>query len=538
MSATETAASRWATHSVVNQAPALADYDPFAADLALQEALAREGGDWGRERVRDLALVLGSTEALEHGRRAQRNIPILRTHDRWGNRVDEVEYDPSMHWMLRLGVERQVNTLPWREARAGAHVVRACMFHLFNQLDTGPCCPFSINYAAVPTMRQDSVLAAAWEERLTLPDYDLFAQAGMAFTEKQGGSDLRANTTVAERVDEGWYELTGHKWFCTHPVFEVFFTLAQTDAGISCFVANRPHPGFRIQRLKDKLGGRCLASSEVEFDHLPARILGEEGRGTASIVEQLVYTRLDTLTAVTGMMRRAVAEAVWHARHRSAFGRALASQPAMLNVLADMALESEAATIAAMRLARAFDASEQEAPAFRRLALAVLKYWICKRGAPLAAEALECVGGNGYIEESPMPQLYRDIQLGTVWEGSGNVIALDVLRALRREPESVSAFLAECELAVGADARYDAHLRSLRARLLQAPAEQSVSEWSARRLVEDMALALQACLLLRHSPQAVSAAFCAGRLQERGLAFGDLPKGVDGAAIVERALAL
>ena len=538
MSVTEAAESRWTTHRVVNQPPPLAEYDPFAADLALQEALVREGGDWGRERVSELAAILGSAEALDHARRAQRNIPVLRTHDRYGNRIDEIEYDPSMHWMLRLGVERQVNTLPWREARGGAHVVRASMFHLFNQLDTGPCCPFAINYAAVPTMRQDPALSAEWEQRLSLPDYDRFAQAGMAFTEKQGGSDLRANSTVAEAVGDGWYELTGHKWFCTHPVFEVFFTLAQTDNGITCFVANRPHPGFRIQRLKDKLGGRCLASSEVEYDHLPARMLGEEGRGTAFIVEQLVYTRLDTLIAVTGMMRRAVAEAVWHTRHRAAFGALLAQQPAMTNVLADLALESEAATTATIRLARAFDGAAGEEPAFRRLALAVLKYWVCKRGAPLAAEALECLGGNGYVEEAFMAQLYRDIQLGTVWEGSGNVIALDVLRALAREPESIAAFLAECELAVGTDTRFDAHLGTLRERLLAPPSSLPGAEWGARGLVEDMALALQASLLLRHAPAFVSSAFCAGRLERRGLAFGDLPAGVDGPAIVERALAL
>ena len=482
MSAVEASRSRWATHEVVNQPPPLADYDPFAADIALGDALDREGGEWGRERVSQLARILGSAEALEHAKRAQRNIPVLHTHDRYGNRVDQIEYDPSMHWMLRLGVEQQVNTLPWRDPRDGAHVVRASMFHLFNQLDTGPCCPFAINYAAVPTMRQDPDLAAEWEERLTLPDYDRFAQAGMAFTEKQGGSDLRANSTVAEPVGDGWYELTGHKWFCTHPVFDVFFTLAQTDNGIACFVANRPHPGFRIQRLKDKLGGRCLASSEVEYDHLPARLLGEEGRGTAFIVEQLVYTRLDTLIAVTGMMRRGVAEAIWHARHRDAFGAPLADQPAMTNVLADLALESEAATVATIRLARAFDDRSGDQPAFRRLALAVLKYWVCKRGAPLAAEALECLGGNGYVEEAFMAQLYRDIQLGTVWEGSGNVIALDVLRALAREPGCAEAFLSECELAAGADPRFDAHLGALRERLLAPPGSLPEAEWQARRL--------------------------------------------------------
>ncbi len=526
------------THEVRNQTPPLAGHNSFDADPALREALTREGGAWGVDRVRDLGSIVASEEALEHAGRAQRNIPVLRTHDRYGNRVDEIDYDPSMHWMLRLGVEREVNTLPWRDPRPGAHVVRAGMFHLFNQLDTGPCCPFSINYAAVPTMRQDPVLAAEWEERLTLPDYDSFAQAGMVFTEKQGGSDLRANSTVAEPAGDGWFELTGHKWFCTHPVFDVFFTLAQTDAGITCFVAERPHPGFRIQRLKDKLGGRCLASSEVEYDHLPARMLGEPGRGTASIVEQLVWTRYDTMMAVTGMMRRVVAEAIWHARHRSAFGAPLAQQPAMVNVLADLAVESEAATVAAMRIARAFDSQDPQEMAFRRLALAVMKYWVCKRGAPLAAEALECLGGNGYVEEAPMAQFYRDIQLGTVWEGSGNVIALDVLRALAREPDAVPAFLAECELAAGSDPRLDAHLGRVREGLAALAADTASAQWGARRVVEDMALALQGSLLAQNSPPAVADAFCAGRLGERGLAFGDLPRGVDGPAILERALEL
>jgi putative acyl-CoA dehydrogenase len=534
-----TSASRPATtHEVLNQPPPLADYNAFEADPALAEALIREGGEWGLDRVRDFGAVVASAEALAHAKRAQRNIPVLTTHDRYGNRIDEIDYDPSMHWMLRLGVEREVNSLPWREPRAGAHVVRAGMFHLFNQLDTGPCCPMSINYAAVPTMRQDAALAREWEARLTLPDYDAFAQAGMVFTEKQGGSDLRANSTIAEPIGDGYFELTGHKWFCTHPVFDVFFTLAQTEAGITCFVAQRPHPGFRIQRLKDKLGGRCLASSEVEYDHLPAQILGEEGRGTAFVVEQLIWTRFDTMTAVAGMMRRVVAEAIWHARHRTAFGAPLSQQPAMVNVLADLALESEAATASTMRIARAFDSEDPGEAAFRRLALAVMKYWICKRGAPLAAEALECLGGNGYVEEAPMAQFYRDIQLGTVWEGSGNVIALDVLRALAREPEGAPAFLAECALAAGSNADFDGHMERVRAGLLALQADPAQAQWSARRTVEDMALALQASLLLRHAPPAVSDAFCAARLGARGLAFGDLPRGVDGAAVLARALAL
>ncbi len=529
---------RAATHQVLNQPPPLVDFNAFDADPALAEALVRAGGQWGLDRVRDFGAIIASEEARAHASRAQHNIPVLRTHDRFGNRIDQVEYDPSMHWMLRLGVERELNSLPWRESRAGAHAVRAAMFHLFNQLDTGPCCPMSINYAAVPTMRQDPDLAQEWESRLTVPDYERFAQAGMVMTEKQGGSDLRANTTIAEPAGDGWFELTGHKWFCTHPIFEVFFTLAQTESGISCFVAERPHPGFRVQRLKDKLGGRCLASAEVEYDHLPARILGEEGRGAAVMVEQLIWTRLDTLTAVSGMMRRVVAEAIWHARHRTAFGAALARQPAMVNVLADIAIESEAATAATMRIAAAFDSSDPGETAFRRLALAVMKYWVCKRGAPLAAEALECLGGNGYVEEAPMAQFYRDIELGTVWEGSGNVIALDVLRALAREPDGAPAFLAECERAAGGDSRFDAHLERVRDGLAALPTDPADAQWGARRLVEDLALALQASLLLRHAPAPVAEAFCAGRLDGRGLAFGDLPRGIDGATIVERALAL
>src|SRR3954466_5807288 len=329
------------THEVLNQAPPYLGHNWFDADPALQAALAREGGAWGEDRRRALGAVVPSEEADGHRRRAQRNVPRLHQHDRFGHRVDEVEYDPSMHWMLRLGVEREVNCLPWRDDRPGAHIVWAGLFYLLNQLDTGPCCPMSINHAAVPTIRQDPELAAQWEDRLKLPDYARFAQAGMVMTEKQGGSDLRAHTTVAEPLGDGWYELTGHKWFCTHPVFEMFFTLAQAPGGITCFVAERPHPGFRLQRLKDKLGGRCLASSEVEFDHLPARILGEEGRGTAFMIEQIVWTRIEPLIGGAGMMRRLVSEAVWHARHRSAFGARLADQPAMTNVLADLALESE-----------------------------------------------------------------------------------------------------------------------------------------------------------------------------------------------------
>jgi putative acyl-CoA dehydrogenase len=447
-----------------------------------------------------------------------------------------------MHWMLRLGVERELNSLPWREARDGAHVVRAGLFYLFNQLDTGPCCPMAINYAATPTLRLGEggrgPMASEWEPRLNVPDFDRYAQAGMVMTEKQGGSDLRANTTVAEPVGDGWFALTGHKWFCTHPIFDMFFTLANTEAGITCFVAQRPHPGFRLQRLKDKLGGRCLPSSEVEFDHLPARLLGEEGRGTKVMIEQIVWTRLDALIGGAGMMRRLLAEAVHHCRHRTAFGAPLAQQPAMTNVLADLAIESEASMLMALRLARAFDEGDRT---FARFALSVSKYWVSKRGAPFAAEALECLGGNGYIEtqESPVAQFYRDIQINTVWEGSGNVVALDVLRALVRDRPSVDAFLAELEDARGADPRLDAHLDGCRTAVGAILSGEVEPQWQARALAEDLAHAFQAALLVRHSIPDAADAFCASRLGEpRHRAYGTLPAGAAGAAIVERALAL
>ena len=400
------------------------------------------------------------------------------------------------------------------------------MFYMYNGLDTGPCCPFSINYAAVATLRHDPSVAAEWEPRVTLPDYDEYVQAGMVMTEKQGGSDLRANSTQAVPQGGGDYLITGHKWFCTHPVFGMFFTLAYAPAGIACFVAERPHPGFRLQRVKDKLGGRCLASTEVEYDRLPARILGEEGRGIAVMATQINYTRLDTLLGVAGMIRRSVAEATWHARNRMAFGRHLADHPAMKCVLADLALESEAAMTASMRIARSYDL-EHEQP-FRRLATAVMKYYVCKRSAATTSEALECLGGNGYTEDFIQAQMYRDSQIGTVWEGSGNVAALDVLRAIHKEPECLGAFVAECELGRGGHPALDAHLDALASLELTDP-------WQARRVVEALALGLQASLLVRHAPEAVADAFCASRLGDRGLAFGTLPH-AEADSIIERTL--
>jgi putative acyl-CoA dehydrogenase len=530
------------THEVLNQATPLEDVDFFALDVPLQEALEREGGGWARERAHEAGRVAGSAEAQAHGRRAERNLPLLCTHDRYGHRIDAVELDPSWHWLLRGAVEREIHSLPWRHPRPGAHVARAALEVQWSQANAGVMCPVSMTYSAVPALRGDPELAAQWEPRLTLPDYEAGALCGMAMTEKQGGSDVRANTTRAEPVGDGWWELNGHKWFCSYPPCDVFLVLAQAPAGLSCFVLERG-AGMEFQRLKDKLGTRSLPSAEVEFRGAAARLLGEEGRGVATIIEMVTHTRLDCVIGSAAGMRRGVVEAVWHARQRSAFGRRLAEQPAMVNVLADLALESEAATATALRLARAYDEGDERSGderaargrALRRFATAVSKYWICKRATAHAAEALECLGGNGYVEESPLAQLLRDAPLNGIWEGSGNVIALDVLRALAREPEGLPAFLAECELARGGDARLDAHLDSLPATLqaLSGPDAQ----WLARRAVEDLALAFQAALLVRHTPPAIADAFCAGRLGEaRGRAFGTLPAGVDGAAILARAL--
>jgi putative acyl-CoA dehydrogenase len=392
-------------------------------------------------------------------------------------------------------------------------------------------CPVSMTYSAIPALRRDPALAAEWEPRLTMPDYDRGALSGMAMTEKQGGSDVRANTTRAEPAGDGVYELTGHKWFCSAPMCDVFLVLAQAPGGLTCFLVE-PGKGFEIQRLKDKLGTRSLPSSEVEFRGVAARRLGEEGRGVPTIIEMVTHTRLDCVIGSAAGMRRGVAEAINHARGRSAFGGPLADKPLMLNVLADLAIESEAATATALRLARAYDEEDNR---LRRFATAVLKYWICKRATPHAVEALECLGGNGYVEESPMPQLLRDAPLNGIWEGSGNVMSLDVLRALAREPEGLPAFLAECELARGADARLDAHLDALPATLQELAGDDA--QWLARRAVEDLAVAFQASLLVRTAPPAVAVAFCAGRLGDsRGRVFGTLPRGIDGSAIVERAL--
>ena len=527
--------------TVLNQPPPLEPINLFEVDLALREALDREGGSWGVERVRDAGAAAGSVEAREHSRRAERNLPVLRTHDRYGNRIDQVELDPSWHWLLRGAVEREIHSLPWRGEEAGAHVVRAALFMQWSNANDGVMCPVSMTYAAVAALRGAAPeLAAEWEPRLTSSDYDTGALAGMAMTERQGGSDVRANITRARAVGtgpdgDGIYEIDGHKWFCSYPPCDVFLVLAQAPAGLSCFLVERG-PGMEFQRLKDKLGTRSLPSSEVEFHGARGRLIGEEGHGVPAIIRMVNHTRLDCLLGTTTGMRRATLEATHHARHRSAFGALLVDQPAMRNVLADLAVESEAATVSAMRVARAYDEDEEEA-AFRRFATAVMKYWVCKRGPAHAAEALECLGGNGFVEESAMPLLYRDAPLNSIWEGSGNVAALDVLRALVKEPEGLPSFLAECERAAGTEPRLDAHLRRVRERASEVFSSGEDPQFHARRMVEDLALALQASLLVRHAPPAVADAFCASRLAgEGGRVYGTLPTGVDAGAIIERAL--
>jgi putative acyl-CoA dehydrogenase len=520
---------------VLNQPPPLQPANLFELDLALQEALIREGGSWGVDRAREAGAAAGSMETLEHSRRAERNLPILRTHDRYGNRIDQVELDPSWHWLLRGAIEREIHALPWRSTRPGGHVVRAALFVLWSNANDGVMCPVSMTYAAVPALRDGAPeLAAEWEPRLTKPDYEHGALAGMAMTERQGGSDVRANITRAEPVDgDGLYELHGHKWFCSYPPCDAFLVLAQAPGGLSCFLVERGQ-GMEFQRLKDKLGTRSLPSSEVEFHGALGRLVGEEGRGVPAIIRMVNHTRLDCLLGATAGLRRGTLEAIHHAHYRSAFGALLKDQPAMRNVLADLAIESEAATVAAFRVARAYD--EPEEAAFRRFATAVMKYWVCKRAPGHAAEALECLGGNGFIEDSGMPLLYRDAPLNSIWEGSGNVAALDVLRALVKEPEGLPVFLAECELGRGADRRLDSHLDRVGDTAQRAFATDD-PQFQARRIVEDLALALEGSLVVRHTPPAVADAFCAARLNgESGHAYGTLPLGVDAQAIVERAL--
>ncbi|MGW3508019.1 acyl-CoA dehydrogenase family protein [Streptomyces sp. NPDC000994] len=546
------------THTVTNQPPPLVGYDVFAADQALAEAVGRhvETGllDEVRAELTTLGRAAGSAQAQEWGAQANENPPRLRTHDRYGHRVDEVEFHPAWHRLLGKGVSAGL-TAAWN--RPAGHVRRAAAFLVWTQVEAGTCCPLSMTHAAVPALRTDPELSAEWEPRLTSAVYERELRPahlkagvlfGMGMTEKQGGSDVRAATTVARPLAEaGAYELTGHKWFCSAPMSDGFLVLAQTPGGTSraegdgggltCFLVPRvladgTRNVFLIQRLKDKLGNRSNASAEVEFDGTWARRVGEEGRGVRTIIEMVAATRLDCVLGSAGLMRQAVAQAVHHCGHREAFGGKLVDKPLMRNVLADLALESEAATTLALRLAAAYDDGGEQERALLRIAVPAAKYWVTKRCAPLAVEASECLGGNGYVEESGMPRLVRESPLNSIWEGAGNVQALDVLRALTREPGALDAYLREVGLARGADHRLDAAIKQLLTEL----ADLEGVEARARRLTERLALVLQGALLVRFAPPDVADAFCASRLGgEWGAAFGALPHTLNLAAVVERA---
>ncbi|MPQ96486.1 DNA alkylation response protein [Modestobacter sp. I12A-02628] len=536
------------THEVFNQAEALADSDP-SADEALLDALHREGAGWAEKDVRAAGELAGSAHTLELARLANTHHPVLHTHDRVGRRVDEVEFHPAWHALMATAVGLGLTGAAWRDERPGAHVARAATGFVWGQAEAGHMCPIEMTYAVVPALRHAPELAAAYEPLLASTEYDPTAAApltkrgllaGMSMTEKQGGSDVRANTSRAEPAGDGSYAITGHKWFTSAPTCDLFLVLAYAPGGLSCFLLPRVLPdgsrnAMRLMRLKDKLGNRSNASSELEYERATGFLVGEEGRGVRTIIEMVNGTRLDVALAGAAGMRAALLAAVHQTTQRHAFGRALVDQPAMTAVLADMTLESEAATLLTMRVAGAADRAvrgDATESAFRRVAVALAKYWVCKRAPVLAAEALECFGGNGYIEDSVMPRLYREAPLGSIWEGSGNVVALDVLRALSREPATLPAFLAELDLAAGADRHLDA-ARTRLAEELHAPER---PEAGARRTVELMALTLQASLLVRHSPPSVADAFCASRLGgDWGSSFGTLSPSVDARAIVARA---
>jgi len=516
-----------------NQPPPLAGYDLFTQDRALVEALRREGGDAHEAACAAFGSLCGG-DALELGRLANAHPPTLRG--------DEVEFHPAWHELLRLGVEHGLHAAVWAEDDPAAHVARAARFMTLAYAEAGVGCPLSMTYAALPALRVDDALAAIWEPGLVSRAYEpglrpagakAGALAGMTLTERQGGSDVRANETRAEPISDGAYALHGSKWFCSAPMCDAFLVLAYAPEGLTCFFMPRVLDdgtlnAFRLERLKDKLGNRSNASAEIELRGAWATRVGDEGRGVATIIEAVAFTRLDCVLGATALQRRAVAEATHHAAYRSVFGRLLIDQPLQQNVLADLCLDAEASTASALRLARAVDEGDD---ALRRLATPVAKYWVCKTTPPLVAEALECIGGNGYVEDSVLPRLHRESPLNSLWEGAGNINALDLLRAAAREPGSVDALLREIALAAGGDDHLDAGITRLRRELGDA----DELELRARRIVELAALCLQGSLLVRHAPPEVADAFCATRLGgDGGRAYGTLPRGVDCTAIVDR----
>ncbi|WP_099022917.1 acyl-CoA dehydrogenase family protein [Mycolicibacterium palauense] len=536
------------THVVTNQVPPL-EHHNTASSPVLTEALVREGGQWGLEEVTELGALNGTAQAQRWGDLADRNRPVLHTHDRYGHRVDEVEYDPAYHELMTVAVGHGLHAAPWADDRPGSHVVRAAKTSVWT-VEPGHICPISMTYAVVPALRYNPGLAAIYEPLLTSRHYDpeltvpatkAGITAGMSMTEKQGGSDVRAGTTEAVPAGDGTYRLTGHKWFTSAPMSDVFLVLAQAPGGLSCFFLPRVLPdGTRnrmfLQRLKDKLGNHANASSEVEYDGATAWLVGEEGRGVPTIIEMVNLTRLDCTLGSATSMRNGLTRAIHHAQHRKAFGEYLIDQPLMRNVLADLAVEAEAATMLAMQMAGLTDRvvrGDDRAALLRRIGLAASKYWVCKQATPHAAEAMECLGGNGYVEDSGMPRLFREAPLMGIWEGSGNVSALDTLRAMATRPECVDVLFDELGQTAGQDTRLDAHVAALRTEL----GDLDSIQYRARKVAEDIALALQGALMVRHGHPAVAEAFLATRLDgRRGGAYGTMPAGLDLAPILERAL--
>jgi putative acyl-CoA dehydrogenase len=516
-----------ASRFAANQPPPLVGHNVVTADLALVEAVTRYAGPEVVDDLVELGAAAGTAEAREHGRLANRHEPELTSYDRYGNRIDEVTFHPSWHWLMERAVGYGLQAAPWEQQAAGAtsaHVRRAAGFMAWSHTDPGHGCPISMTYAAIPALRTDEALAKEWTPALAATSYDpgirpvaekRGALAGMGMTEKQGGSDVRANVTEARPTSvDGEYTLHGHKWFTSAPMNDVFLVLAQASGGLSCFVVPRALPdGSRnrldIVRLKDKLGNRSNASAELELEGTLGTRLGDEGRGIRTIIEMVAATRLDCVLGSTGLMRHTLNEASWHVAHRSAFGGVLGDKPLMQNVIADLAVEAEAATALAVRLAAAVDADDDpHEQALRRIALPLAKFWVCKRTPGFVAEALECLGGNGYVEESGLPLRYREAPLNSVWEGSGNVNALDVLRALAREPEALAAWITEVGHARGGDARLDRAVDDTLALL----GDTGALEAGARRLAGRMAACLQGALLVRFAPPEVADAFVGSRL--------------------------
>ena len=542
------------THEVLNQAPPLEDYNLYECNAPLQEGLAREGGKAGAAAAHQWMLArgaeLGGAQMLEWAAQANRNPPEAKLFDAAGNRRDEVEFHPAYHELMGYLKRHGASAGPWADPVPGAHVKRAAFYMMYAEVEDGTLCPTTMTYAVVPAISRDPALAAEWLPRIYSPEYDRrFIPAadkrgvtlGMGMTEKQGGSDVRANTTRAEPVGGREYSIVGHKWFFSAPMCDAFLILAQAPGGLSCFFLPRWTPDgkpndIRIQRLKDKLGDRSNAGSEVEFWGARAWRVGEEGRGAPIILEMGTYCRLDCALGTAGLIRASLSQATHHAQHRAAFGKRLVEQPLMRNVLADLALESEAATALSLRLARAFDAQKDEAESLlRRVLTPASKYWICKRGPAVAAEAMEVLGGNGYVEEGVMARIYRQMPLNSIWEGSGNVMCLDVLRAARKHPRSLEVLAAEIEPAIGRDRRLDRFVSRLKDELRK---PENI-EARARGITQGIALAMQGALLAQHAPDFVADAFCASRLAEdssyAGGAFGALPGTVDFGALLARA---